>query len=263
MAVSHDASTDGGNVAAATSLTWAHTCAPGATLIRVGVRSTTAAADTVTGVTYNGVALTKIASRVGDAANLRCVSLWELANPAAGAHNVVVTATTSPLQGASSSFFNALVKDAIGSGQNAAAGPLLAVSATTIAARSWVQGVFGSTQALNAGAATARRTSQLAATGGLALCDSNEAVPVPATVRNLQVTSISDGWANGAVATIVPSAGSNGSGDLGQDINTALKIKFGGMTGDLTTQFRAYLDSLSIGATKDLNTAMWHDLSGV
>jgi len=90
MPVTPDVDTDG-LANAALSLTFAHTCAPGATLIVVGVgHSSSVALRTVSSVTYDGVALTKktpVASNgfIG-------AEFWFLKNPATAApKNVVVT----------------------------------------------------------------------------------------------------------------------------------------------------------------------------
>lgn len=50
--------------------------------------------ETITGVTYNGVAMTLIGEQVNPGVNLK-VALFGLINPAVGAHNVVVTMPTS------------------------------------------------------------------------------------------------------------------------------------------------------------------------
>lgn len=75
------------------SLTWSHTVGAGtnrALVVAVGTYSATA--RTVTGITYNGVALTKIdAQTAALEANNQSGELWVLAAPAVGTANVVVT----------------------------------------------------------------------------------------------------------------------------------------------------------------------------
>jgi hypothetical protein len=74
-----------------TSTTFAWNNSASANYLVVGVSSwdATAGDAVVSGVTYNGVSMTSLGSRQ-DAGN-EAVSLWGLANPAAGSNNVVVT----------------------------------------------------------------------------------------------------------------------------------------------------------------------------
>lgn len=90
-AVAFDATTDGGIFSAA-SKTYSHTVG---TLthgcLHVGVSLwTNGTTITVTSVTYNGVGATRIAQSPRSANDDRA-EIWRLVNPAAGAHNVVVT----------------------------------------------------------------------------------------------------------------------------------------------------------------------------
>src|SRR3990167_9665452 len=94
MAIAFDAATNGGNVVPGTSLTYSHTCTGSDLLLFVEVRENVAAPTHITGITYNSVALASIATNAnGDASEL--ISLWYLAGPATGAHDVVVTAGSS------------------------------------------------------------------------------------------------------------------------------------------------------------------------
>ncbi len=85
--------TGGGDVTGATpTVTFSHTTAGTNTLLVVGVdmNITGNTGATVTGVTYNGVALTR-AGFHNDVGLTRRVEMWYLIGPAAGAHNVIVT----------------------------------------------------------------------------------------------------------------------------------------------------------------------------
>lgn len=77
-----------------TSVTFSHTCTgtgtTGVLYVIVGERF----ASAVTGVTYNGVAMTQI-SYNDPGANLVVCKVFRLLTPATGAHNVVVTASTA------------------------------------------------------------------------------------------------------------------------------------------------------------------------
>lgn len=87
MAVTYDnaSSTSGSGV---TSLTWSHTCTGSNLGLIVGVSFYPGNVESVTGVTYNGVAMTTIGSVLS--VDQRAHQ-WRLINPATGAHNVVVT----------------------------------------------------------------------------------------------------------------------------------------------------------------------------
>lgn len=74
------------------SLTWAHTCTGSDRLLVVGIKINSAS-DLVTGVTYNGVAMTRVALVVD--ASSETVYLYVLHAPAAGANSVVVSTSGS------------------------------------------------------------------------------------------------------------------------------------------------------------------------
>lgn len=73
----------------ATSLTFAYTCAGANRLLCVGVAIYNGNGTEVTGVTYNGVAMTSAGSVLGSAADE--VTIWYLVAPATGSNNVVVS----------------------------------------------------------------------------------------------------------------------------------------------------------------------------
>lgn len=101
MAIAFDLA-DGGNFTTGTSLTWSHTCTGTNRILFVGYRC--GAAGAVTGITYNSVAMTRIASETG-ADN---VGLFYLINPASEANNVVISLGSSQfISGISSSYTGA------------------------------------------------------------------------------------------------------------------------------------------------------------
>ena len=93
MALRFDAASGGTTDTPATSLTIAHTCAGANGLITVPVQIKNNGSQTVTGVTYNGVALT-LKAAVNNGTNIRS-ELWYLVAPATGANNIVITASAS------------------------------------------------------------------------------------------------------------------------------------------------------------------------
>lgn len=97
MALAHDATSTGGKTsnAATATLTVAHTCTGSNLVLLVAVHqeATVLLATTITGVTYNTVAMTKITGVVN--ANTTISSdLFYLKAPATGTHNIVATCSS-------------------------------------------------------------------------------------------------------------------------------------------------------------------------
>lgn len=65
-------------------------------ILFVGISNSGSGSDGVTAITYNGVALTKIASAIHSGSG--SAALWYLVNPASGANNVVVSAPFTGLE---------------------------------------------------------------------------------------------------------------------------------------------------------------------
>lgn len=95
MAIARDATTDG-SFSAIASLThsYSHTCTGSNLLLIVGVAADPGGTDTVTGVTYNSVAMTKIGASQNSTGE-GVLTMWSLLGPATGAHNVAITRTGS------------------------------------------------------------------------------------------------------------------------------------------------------------------------
>ena len=92
MAIALDVGTSGGNNGGGTSHTYSHTCTGSNLILFVGV-STNSSSDLITGVTYNSVAMTLVDKQAGTSTNYSY--LFYLINPATGANNVVVSASSS------------------------------------------------------------------------------------------------------------------------------------------------------------------------
>lgn len=90
MAITQDATAKSTSTAAS-SLTYSHTCTGSDRLLVLGGVTINDATDVVTGVTYNGVAMTRIDSQ-GYAGVARAYFYYLIA-PASGANNVVVSFT--------------------------------------------------------------------------------------------------------------------------------------------------------------------------
>lgn len=91
----YDTTSTGMDAADPSSLTWSHTTTTSSNRVLVVATSTESdtsghTAQTVSGITYNSVALTKVRS---DYITDNGTELWYLVNPATGANNVVITMT--------------------------------------------------------------------------------------------------------------------------------------------------------------------------
>lgn len=101
MAIAIDTVSNSGDLTSVSSATWAHTCTGSNLILVVGVNNRGVNSNTnttVTGITYNGVALTKIRAdqaESGDTYRGRS-ELWYLINPTTGSSlNIVATFTGS------------------------------------------------------------------------------------------------------------------------------------------------------------------------
>lgn len=121
-----------------TSLTWSHTCTGSNLILFVGGRTYADSSDAITGITYNGVSMTRIAflNSSGPA-----IYLYYLINPATGANNITVT------NGLSSRLLNFGAVSYTGAKQssqpdnsntNTTTGTSLSTSVTTVADNCWL-----------------------------------------------------------------------------------------------------------------------------
>jgi hypothetical protein len=168
--------------------------------------------DTVTGVTYNGVAMSQImTSTFGAQAN----EFWGLANPASGTNDVVVSFSGSP---------STVVVDVISytgaqqttpieaTGNNSGSGTSASVSVTTLTDNAWLVGYFRANSAsggFTAGANTVIRTD--AAEGTRQLADSG-ADQTPAGSHSLNATMETGSW-NVMAFSLKPAGGGAATGE--------------------------------------------------
>ncbi len=153
-AFSNDTTTTG------TTLTYAHTCTGTNLILWVGVQ--TPFADTITGVTYNAVAMTRAKTEVNNANDTR-VYLYYLIGPATGTNNVVVTSSGSVSMGSQAASYTGVAQsgqpDATGSNTTASDDTTLTTSITTVANNCWLVGYAENNAGTNntAGANTVMR----------------------------------------------------------------------------------------------------------
>ena len=186
--------------AVGTSLTWAHTCTGSDLILIVGSGDNDT--GSVTGVTYNDVAMTQIGTGVNPSVTAY-QRLWYKTGPATGANNCVISSSSSTtLRGRSSSFTGASQTGQPDSTNKAInSGTSISVSTTTVADNCWSVGVAQNNQdAFTAGEGTTIRGE-----AGIAAIDSNGAKsPAGSYSLNLNITpSASNGM---IVASIAPVA---------------------------------------------------------
>ncbi len=172
-AIAVDAATTGGQTTTANTLSWSHTNS--GTILIVGL--TEENADDITGVTYNGVALTQYKKGTGGSGYGR-PEIWGLVNPATGAHDVVIsrTGTSGRLTGVASSYTGVAQSgqpDATG-GNNGASVTTLTTSVTVVTADSWLV-LAGDNSAENPSAGAGTTIRQVGSDASY-LADSNAAV---------------------------------------------------------------------------------------
>lgn len=137
MAIARDA-TSQGNVNPGTSLTVSHVCTGSNLLLLVHVLTNNTNEAIITGVTYNGVSMTKIKTQVSET-TLRYGYIYGLLAPSTGANNVVVSASSSSVIGAQCVSYTGVKQSGLpdASNSNNTAGDSWTESITTIADNCW------------------------------------------------------------------------------------------------------------------------------
>lgn len=185
MAIAYDSSAQGSG-GSVTSITFSHTCSGSDRMLVVFVRSYQN--DRVTGVTYNGVAMTQVNKRQDNAGNNCYTYLYYLLAPATGANNVVVSASPAPnIQLAACSASYTGVKQSgqpDSSAMQSSTASTMTVSTTVVASGCWLVGGSSNFRATSAGTGTTNR--QQTSGDPLTIADSNGTVATGS--RSLQWT---------------------------------------------------------------------------
>ncbi len=137
-AIAYDTSLSGSCGAAPTTQTYSYTVTGSNPILYVTV-FTVATTDTVSGITYNGSAMTRVGTISN--ADFGDVFLYRLVGPATGAHNVVVTYTGSPVFGCSTTSSYTGAKQSGGvfvSATNRAESNTVSISITPNSANNWI-----------------------------------------------------------------------------------------------------------------------------
>lgn len=94
--ISFDRTSNSGYQAASSSYSWSHTRAGGRGFLVVSVSMLSAIGNSVSSITYNGVALTLINTKASASGAVR-TEMWGLVNPSSGSNTIAVTLASSTL----------------------------------------------------------------------------------------------------------------------------------------------------------------------
>lgn len=193
MAIAFDAATTPTKATSGTTLNLTHTCSGSNRILFVGVSAFFGSSGTCTGVTYNGVAMTKIDSIAAQPnADL---SLWYLIAPATGSHTVTATASSSvSVMYVTAASYTGANQSGVPDSSNKGNGTATSrtVSTTTVLNNCWVVGI-GATGAasITASAGMTSRSERDDVSSSVLLADSN-GVKSPAGSYSMTFTNPND-----------------------------------------------------------------------
>ena len=195
MAIAFDTFTNGGSFVTTTTRTFSHTSS-GSDRIAFVFAGVPNPNDIVTGITYAGVAMTKIASIEQPDPGLRWVSFWYIIAPATGAQDVVITCSSAPdaMDGACCSYTGAKQTgqpDAFATNTSAST-TSLTTSVTTVADNCWT--IICGRGGVNAVAGTGMTSRGILATDNTTIIGDSNADLTPAGSKSLQITSDSGAY---------------------------------------------------------------------
>jgi len=227
MTIAFDA-VSGGSVSG-TALTVAHTCAGSNRLLLSSIFGDSA--DVITGATYNGLAMTLV-DKLFDGASSRFHYCFALLAPATGTHNIVVSASTSIIMGASSASYTGVLQsgqpEAFAHNSNPSTASLATI-VTTLTDNAWTvycAHAEGGHPAAGANS-TFRGDDGFGGVGISAIMDSNGPIS-PAAAHSMTFTATS-GPCIGIIVSIAPlgAALSPGTASLTSATNTTLTLNGG------------------------------------
>lgn len=177
--IAFDASSSGVTAPGASPLSFNHTVSSG--LNRLLLVATLDAAASITGVTYNGVAMTQLATITFNGSNV--MKIWGLLNPAAGTHAVTISWSggSTYVRGISQSYTGVLqtgLPDATATVGATTTVSSLPLAITTVKVNCWVAGFFYGNSVGTIQSANANLTLRTILSSLIAFGDSNAKVPV-------------------------------------------------------------------------------------
>lgn len=200
MAIAFDIASDSGLIVGSSTATWSHTCTGSNLILFAGFFADTS--DVVTGVTYNSVAMAFV-NKI-QVPSERWLYLYELVNPATGAHNIVASASGSIVwRGFGLSYTGAAqTGQPDASNTNTTTGTSLTTSVTTVADNCWTVLVGKNLNgAVTAGTGSTQRATST--TNGIAVFDSNGVI-TPAGSTSMAISSALSEAIGAVMASFAP-----------------------------------------------------------
>lgn len=244
--IAYDSFASGGRNLSTTSVTLSHTCTGSDRILLVGVHTETSV-DQISGVTYAGVAMTRVGTVLTTGSERDY--LYILVAPATGANNIVVSASSTAIISCSSVSYTGARQSSQpdASGTNTATTTAFTVSVTTTVNQCWLVGTFSSSGTVSAVLPAVRRAN-LASTYAT-MFDSNGMV-LTAGSDSIQTSGSSGIW-GGVVAAIAP-------------VNTAWSpADITGMKSWLRGDTQVWNDAGVTLATNGQSVRRWGDQSGL
>ena len=204
MAIAFDAVSNSGFQTTTTPYTWSHTCTGSNRLLTVGIAAKVSG-DTVSGITYNGVALTNIRTDTHSSTPFH-TELWELINPASGSHDITVTWGTAPDQSIGSAIsLTGVIQTSHNDANNGAGGGVTTdatTTVTTVADNAWLVNIVSSNTASATWTVGASQTETLntGTTDWAGASYEGPITPAGGTVMNFTVITNPKNWATSAAS---------------------------------------------------------------
>ena len=215
MAIAYDATSAKGSGSSGGTINASMTIGSitnGLLLVHIG---TDAGADRVTGVTWNGVAMTRLIGGMYGQNNSSYIYTYGLLNPDTGTHTIAVTVSSTPTVVFYGVSYSGVKQSGLpdGSNHNAGSATSGSVSITTSADNCWMSGMVYTTGLSTGPTAGSGTTNRGSSSGdGFAVFDSNSAItPAGSYTLNESWTPSSD-WGMVAVSFapyVVPSTNTN------------------------------------------------------
>src|ERR1035437_4420754 len=164
IGIQFDATANSGYQAASGAYTWTQVVGTGNNqilVVSVGLLSVT---NSVTALTYNGVALTKLRSDVSVSTTVR-TEIWYLLAPPQASYTVAVTLASSSVSGASSTSynnvdqFNPIDAQNGGTGVTGAGGGSASIATTTVTSGAWIVDAIAAPTTFTMGANQVQRAN--------------------------------------------------------------------------------------------------------
>ena len=215
--IAFDAASNSGYQATASTYNWLHTCTGSNRYLVVGVSLLSVVGSSVTGITYNTIAMTFLGAISSVSGAVRA-ELWGLAAPATGSNSIEVTLSTGLVSAACAVSFVGVHQSSSTEGLNTASATNVGaadatVNVTTVADNDWVvDQIAANDTAITVGAGQTSRNNVTGAVGSGA--DSTEGPKSPAGSVTMSWTDVGATvtWSIAAIA-LRPVAASGVGGD--------------------------------------------------